>query len=235
MAHTNSTSHYEYPQFIGTDKPGWLTDVNTAYSDIDGDIYTAQTKADDAYTLANTADGKADNATLTANSALTNAGTANTNIGVMANLTTTDKTSLVGAINEVDGEIGDLSSLDTESKTDLVTAINEVNDEYNGTVLYQTAYPTAGEQTQNITLSSNDYDLLEIWYAGFYNDNDTQVAYAVKGKGFRLTSFLGGGGVKVRTFTFTDDTHLVGTAGDTLSIDNNMVYKIIGHKREHIS
>lgn len=103
MAHTNSTTHYNYPQFIGTDKPGWLTDVNTAYSNIDGDIYTAQTKADDAYTLANTADGKADNATLTANSALTNAGTANTNIGTMANLTTTEKTSLVGAINEVDG------------------------------------------------------------------------------------------------------------------------------------
>lgn len=109
MAHTNSTSHYEYPQFIGTDKPGWLTDVNTAYSDIDGDIYTAQTKADDAYTLANTADGKADNATTTANSALTNAGTANTNIGTMANLETTEKSSLVGAINEVKGGVDDNS------------------------------------------------------------------------------------------------------------------------------
>ena len=110
MAHTNSTTHYEYPQFIGTDKPGWLTDVNNAYSDIDGDIYTAQTKADDAYTLANTADGKADNATLTANSALTNAGTANTNIGTMANLETTEKTTLVGAINEVKGDADDNTS-----------------------------------------------------------------------------------------------------------------------------
>lgn len=105
MAHTNSTTHYGYPQFIGTDKPGWLTDVNNAYSSLDSDIYTAQTKADDAYTLANTADGKADTATLTANSALTNAGTANTNIGTMANLTTTEKTTLVGAINEIDGLI----------------------------------------------------------------------------------------------------------------------------------
>ena len=101
MAHTNSTTHYEYPQFIGTDKPGWLTDVNTAYSDIDGDIYEAKTKADDAYTLADTANGKADNAIQTANTANNSAGTANTNIGTMADLETTDKTSLVGAINEV--------------------------------------------------------------------------------------------------------------------------------------
>lgn len=235
MAHTNSTTHYEYPQFIGTDKPGWLTDVNTAYSDIDTDIYTAQTKADSAYTLADTAEGKADNAQLTANTAVTNAGTANTNIGTMANLTTTEKSSLVGAINEVDSDIGDLTNLDTETKTNLVSAINEVNDEYNGTVLYQTAYPSDGVQTQNITLSSDDYDLLEIWYAGFYNDNDTEVAYAVKNKGFRLTSFLSGGGVRVRSFTFTDSTHLVGNAGNSDSIGNNIVYKIIGHKREHIS
>lgn len=120
MAHTNSTSHYEYPQFIGTDKPGWLTDVNTAYSDIDGDIYTAQTKADDAYTLANTADGKADNATLTANSALTNAGTANTNIGTMANLETTEKTNLVGAINEVDG----IATTNTSNINSLINKFN---------------------------------------------------------------------------------------------------------------
>lgn len=117
MAHTNSTTHYEYPQFIGTDKPGWLTDVNNAYSALDTDIYNAQTKADDAYTLADTADGKSDNATLTANSALTNAGTANTNIGTMANLETTEKSSLVGAINEINGDINKFNLTNFSSYT----------------------------------------------------------------------------------------------------------------------
>lgn len=235
MASTNKTTHYNLDQYISTDKPTYLTDFNNDMSAIDTGMYNAQQKADSAYTLAGSADGKADTAITNAGQAQTDASTALTRIGNLANLTTTEKTNVVGAVNELDGEIGDLTSLDTETKSNLVSAINEVNDEYNGTVLYQTAYPTAGGQPQNITLSSNDYDLLEIWYAGFYTDNDTQVAYAVKGKGFRITSFLGGGGVKVRTFTFTDDTHLVGTAGDTLSIDNNMVYKVIGHKREHIS
>lgn len=35
MSHTNSTTNYKLPQFIGSDKPGWLTDVNTAYKAID--------------------------------------------------------------------------------------------------------------------------------------------------------------------------------------------------------
>lgn len=100
MASTNKTTHYELSQYVGTDKPTYLTDYNGDMSAIDTGIYNAQTKADSAYTLAGTADGKADTANLTANSALTNAGTANTNIGTMANLDTTDKSSLVNAINE---------------------------------------------------------------------------------------------------------------------------------------
>lgn len=35
MAHTNSTSNYHLPQFVGSDKPAWLTDVNGAMTDID--------------------------------------------------------------------------------------------------------------------------------------------------------------------------------------------------------
>lgn len=55
-------------------------------------------------------------------------------IGDMTTLTTDDKTTLVGAINEVDShadankaEIGDRSELTTDEKTTLVRAINEVD------------------------------------------------------------------------------------------------------------
>lgn len=55
-------------------------------------------------------------------------------IGNLSQLSTTAKTDLVSAINEVDGDItnvdgkvGTLSSLTTTDKTDLVSAINEVN------------------------------------------------------------------------------------------------------------
>ena len=59
-------------------------------------------------------------------------------IGDMTTLTTDDKTTLVGAINEVDAhadanklEIGNLSALTTDEKTTLVGAINEVDSHAN--------------------------------------------------------------------------------------------------------
>lgn len=110
MASTNKTTHYELSQYVGSDKPTYLTDYNTDMSNIDTGIYNAQSKGDSAYTLASGADTKADTALSNAGTALTNAGTANTNIGTMANLTTSEKSSLVGAINEVDGNVDTLNS-----------------------------------------------------------------------------------------------------------------------------
>lgn len=54
----------------------------------------------------------------------------NSKVGTLSSLTTTDKTDLVSAINELVGElasIGNLSNLTTTAKTNLVSAINEVD------------------------------------------------------------------------------------------------------------
>lgn len=66
MSHTNSTTNYSLPQFLTTDKPAWLTDVNNAYLAIDTAMKnnadaasTADTKATDAGTAATNADTKA--------------------------------------------------------------------------------------------------------------------------------------------------------------------------------
>ena len=52
--------------------------------------------------------------------------TVNTLIGTLSNLNTTDKTSVVNAINEVLSNVGSLASLNTTNKTSVVNAINEV-------------------------------------------------------------------------------------------------------------
>ena len=39
FAHTNATTNYELPQFVGTDKPTWLGDFNEAMSDIDSGMH----------------------------------------------------------------------------------------------------------------------------------------------------------------------------------------------------
>jgi len=48
--------------------------------------------------------------------------------GFNDDLNTTEKGTLVGAINELVGKIGDLTTLDTTVTTDLVSAINELKD-----------------------------------------------------------------------------------------------------------
>jgi hypothetical protein len=44
----------------------------------------------------------------------------------ISNLETTDKSSIVAAINELDSRIGELDGLDTEAQTNVVDSINEV-------------------------------------------------------------------------------------------------------------
>ena len=157
MASTNSTSHYGLSQYVGSDKPTYLTDYNNDMSAIDTGIYNAQTKADSAYTAAGEADTKAGNAQTTANTAVTNAGTANTNIGTMANLETSEKSTLVGAINEVNSNVGDLTNLETTNKTSVVSAVNEVKS--NITNFNLTHFDTYGKDditvTSGGTLASN--------------------------------------------------------------------------------
>ena len=102
MSSTNKTTHYELPQYIGTDKPTYLIDFNQAMAIIDAGIYAAKLQAD----------------------------TNKDNIGTMLNLETTIKSSLVGAINEVNSmaiNIGTLSNLNTTDKSTIVNALNEVN------------------------------------------------------------------------------------------------------------
>ena len=69
MAHSNSTPNYGLPQFVASDKPAWLTDINSAYADIDAGMHNAQTAADDAQDDATQALNDASSALTTASSA----------------------------------------------------------------------------------------------------------------------------------------------------------------------
>ena len=125
MGHTNSTANLSLPQFIGSDKPTWLGDINSAFSDIDAyvgtnnaavsgavsDAASAVSQSASAVNTANTANTTAGNASTaatnavgTANNAMSLVNQTNTKIGTLANLNTTDKTSIVNAINEINAK-----------------------------------------------------------------------------------------------------------------------------------
>ena len=144
MASTNKTTNYDLSQYIGTDKPTYLTDYNQDMSKIDAGIHAAKSEADTNATAIGTLSSltttaktdlvaavnevDADTAT-NANNIATNTSNIATNtsaIGTLANLTTTSKTDLVVAANEINSKVGNLANLDTNAKSNTVAAINEV-------------------------------------------------------------------------------------------------------------
>ena len=85
MASTNKTANYNLSQYVGTDKPTYLSDYNTDMFNIDAqmkvnadNVATAISGIETATTTANTANTNAQTAISTANSASTTAGEANT-------------------------------------------------------------------------------------------------------------------------------------------------------------
>lgn len=141
MSATNSTATIDLSQYIGTDKPTYLVDYNGDMLKIDNAIATDRDNITAAQSKADTADGKADanaSAIETLNEEVNGAttglatrvgnleGSVNSINSLIGNGTpTTDDKTLIGAINELDGDIGDLDTLSTSSKI-IVGAINEV-------------------------------------------------------------------------------------------------------------
>ena len=152
MGHTNQTANYNLPQFVGTDKPSWLGDINDAFAAIDTAIAAAASEA-------STADGKADALGTTVSGHTTQIGTLQNTVTSQGNTlntvtsligngtpTTTDQT-IIGAINELHADQGDLEDLQTADKSSLVAAINEAAQGgggsqsvryYNGYIQYST-------------------------------------------------------------------------------------------------
>lgn len=138
MSATNSTTNYALPIFIGTDKPAWLVDWNTAMTDIDSAIKGVDTDVQAAVVdisglTSTVASHTSSISTITGQITVinNNLNTATGNINTINSLigngkpTTTDQT-LIGAINELHANQGDLSQLQTTDKTSLVAAINEI-------------------------------------------------------------------------------------------------------------
>lgn len=172
MSATNATTNYSLPLFIGTDKPAWLVDWNSAMTDID-----AQMKVNATAILANetaisglsttvsahttsisTISGQISTLTTGLNTAQGSINTINSLIG-NGEPTTTDKT-LIGAINEIYGMITGGGS----------TEIQAANVSFDGTASGLTAddvqeaieevyaaipvVPSASEETQTATLTA---------------------------------------------------------------------------------
>lgn len=138
MSATNATTNYSFPLFIGTDKPAWLVDWNSAMSAIDAAIKGVDTDVQGAIvdisglsstvtshtSSISTITGQITTITTNLNTATGNINTINSLIG-NGTPTTTDQT-IIGAINELHANQGNLADLTTPAVS-LVAAINALS------------------------------------------------------------------------------------------------------------
>ena len=235
MGHTNSTANLSLPQFIGTDKPTWLGDINSAFSDIDAyagtndatvsgavsDAASAVSQAASAVSTANAANTTAGNASTaatnavgTANNAMSLVNQTNTKIGTLANLNTTDKTSIVNAINEVN----DIATgSDTVSvSTDGVKTRSQIFDDLYALIdpskitfkSFLTGDSAAGSAVYHVTnISGSVYGFAQI---GLSASDLVSVSVGIKASGSTYYTSTG--------TTVTDSSSYVMTAGSTFTI-----------------
>ena len=274
MGHTNSTANLGLPQFIGTDKPTWLSDVNGAFSAIDtyagnndaalaitdGKADTAIADASNAVTTAGNAATTAGNAAATATNANTVAGNALTivnntaaKMGDLTQLVTTDKSSLVAAVNEVAGSVSTPSAAQVTydntvsglTATDVQAAIDELasSPAVGKTVLWSNPDPAQVFAGQPVTLSDSilNYDLIKIQVierndrAGMYEAFGV-VSLITTGTSFVDVGFVAGStmqGEHGRRANFTDNTTITfdtGYSGGTAGTNYAIPYKVIGIK-----
>lgn len=186
MSFTNKTPNYNLPQWLGTDKPSWLVDVNGAFSSIDTAIkaaadsgsgadatakaaletaQTAQETANGAVEQADNANTKADAANVTAGNAQTAAGTALTNANTALGLAQ----GAIKCYSKIDVITEDMMGPGLTFVSDASTALNRrILFYYPGLNLMQISYvapfngtPTDG--TANTILPSrNDYKLIKL-------------------------------------------------------------------------
>lgn len=165
MSSTNKTLNLELSQFIGSDKPTWLSDYNGDMSKIDTGFGQVKSQADAAdlnisglqSSVSGISSTVSDQSTAITNlqtAVSGNTGSINTINSLIGNgePTTTDKT-LIGAINEINAEVS------PTVKTETLLA--------NGTSVTFTGMPTTGTHLIDFYISdASDYTSIDISVAG---------------------------------------------------------------------
>lgn len=140
MGSTNKTQYLELPQWIGTDQPTWLGDMNDAFLKIDTGYNTVGGNASSAISQAGEAVQKATLAETTANNAKEAAedaeSTANTAQSTAQSALTTANTALTNANNAVDGLALKVSTTDLTNWVTLATKISQATSSSEITALY---------------------------------------------------------------------------------------------------
>lgn len=144
MSSTNKTANYNLPQFIGTDKPSWLGDVNQAMSIIDGQMKTNADNITSASGEVNELETRVESSETSVSSLNTRVGTTETQVSNLAGNVSNLNTSVAGLISQLN--------------------LNQISD---------ATINLAGGRSFHVTLAQNEDGTLFKFYGLCYIDNNT--------------------------------------------------------------
>jgi hypothetical protein len=140
----------------------------------------------------------------------------------------------------------DVADINKVTNNDM-NMIKHAHNDINGTILWSNSNPTQEFESQNITLSSSDYDILEFYFASSISSTNTFTSKAIKGSGTTVFVMINLNedvsqetGVRLRNISYISDTSyqignglLRGGSGSSIpTIVNNFLIPIyvIGYK-----
>ena len=159
FASTNKTANYELPQFVGTDKPTWLGDFNSAMADIDAgmaenasDISAMESDVATATSTASQASQDVSSLTSTVNTLSSNVQSATTT----ANNASSTASSALNTANTANGK-ADTNATNIATNTSDIQALNTALSKFNLTNNSQVTWNiTGGTVTaNNIRVATN--------------------------------------------------------------------------------
>lgn len=161
MSHTNSTTNYNLPQFVGTDKPAWLGDINPAMASIDTAIKNAKDAGD-------TADGKATQAQTEVDALENTVGTLNTTVGTLS-------TTVTAQGGDINTNATNISTLNTK----LNTLINKFDISDYNVITTVSALANVATLACTLTLAQNSDGSLFKLYGTLYTTRTATSAGSV--------------------------------------------------------
>lgn len=237
FASTNKTANYDLPQFVGTDKPTWLGDFNTAMSAIDtgmaenaSDIATMASDVATATSTASQASQAVSSLTSTVNTLSTNVQSATTT----ANNASSTASSALNTANTANGKADTNASAISSLQTS-VTALTPVE-------LFTNA---SGASPANVTLSDSvsNYSQIEIVFVRDGGGHQTSVVRSESYSNFDLHDIFYSSNI-LRIYTYnmsvsgtsiTQNTGRYANIANNGSVncdaDNNLkIYEVVGYK-----
>lgn len=215
FASTNKTANYELPQFVGTDKPTWLGDFNTAMATIDGGMAENKSNIKSMDSRVSSAEATASQASQNVSALTTRVDSVESSVSsatTTANNAQSTATTALNTANTANGKSDTNASAITTIESN-VSALQTKTAGLKGTILWTNSSPTSSFSQQNITLSSSNYDMYEVIYCITASSTATSVKSTgklTKGTSTELDfTYNNGIGLVMRRrdFTYIDDTH----------------------------